>query len=119
MRLLLIILFVGLLACEDHPVESTNCSTKATVRNLNGIDGCGWVFELSNGIRIQPFMIGWCGTPPLPKEVTEDPLFNFEYVDGKVVYIDYEIMNDAVNTCMIGPVAKITCLREASLQTTD
>jgi hypothetical protein len=105
----LVLFFTG---CSEEKVNTTICSTPATIRNLSGLDGCGWVFELNDGTKVIPYRIGYCGTPPLPKEVTEDPLYNFEYVDGKQVLISFEIMPDVATVCMSGEVVKITCISE-------
>lgn len=103
-------------SCHESCVEPIECTTAATVRDLTGLDGCGWVFELSDGSRIEPQLLMYCGTPPLPKEVTEDPLYNFEWADGKPVYISYEA-TEAVSICMVGTVAKITCISERLVDT--
>ena len=68
--------------CSEDDVQM-KCSTPATVRDLTGLDGCGYVFELEDGTRLEPVRNLICGTPPLPKEVTEDPLFNFQFEEGK------------------------------------
>ncbi len=104
-----------LVSCEEQAVGA-RCEITATVRDLTGLDGCGFVFELADGTRLEPQRIGYCGTPPLPKEVTEDPLYDFEFVDGKVVTIGYEEILDAASICMVGKIVKITCLSEISIQ---
>ena len=108
---ILILLVLGFAGCNDED-QPEGCSAPATVRDLNGLDGCGWVFELQDGTRLEPLLIFRCGTPPLPKEMTEDPLHNFEFVDGKAVLIDYELVENGVSVCMVGPVVRITCLSE-------
>jgi hypothetical protein len=102
----------SLFACEDENVNTTTCGTPATVRDLTGLDGCGFVFELADGSRLEPQRLFFCGTPPLPKEVTEDPLYQFEFVDGKKVTIGYEACPDCASICMAGTMVKITCLSE-------
>lgn len=110
MKKLLILFVVGFvfMQCDD---DHKSCSTFATVRDLTGLDGCGFVFELENGTRLEPVRILLCGTPPLPKEVLEDPLYDFEFVDGKQVKIAYE-KTDGISACMVGPTVKITCIEE-------
>lgn len=100
--------------CEDDQPVVITCDNAvlATVKDLTGLDGCGFVFELANGSRLEPQMLFFCGTPPLPKEVTENPLYNFQWVDGKQVRIAYEEIPDAVSICMVGKIVKITCLEE-------
>lgn len=100
-------------ACDDNLMRvSCNVGVSATVRDLTGLDGCGFVFELEDGTRLEPNRIGYCGTPPLPKEITEDPLFDFEFIDGKRVIIGFEEVDGAAGICMVGPIVKITCLEE-------
>jgi hypothetical protein len=109
----LVFVFAALLfACTEEEVTK-NCGTQATVRDLTGLDGCWYVFELNDGTRLIPVWdMGYCGTPPLPKEVTEDPLYNFQFTDGKKVSIGYELRPDVATGCMAGKSAKITCLEE-------
>lgn len=100
-------------ACDDNLMRvSCNVGVSATVRDLTGLDGCGFVFELEDGTRLEPNRIGYCGFPPLPKEITEDPLFDFEFIDGKRVIIGFEEVDGAAGICMVGPIVKITCLEE-------
>lgn len=111
-------LFVALcfifINCEDEQPLPITCDNAvlATVKDLTGLDGCGFVFELADGSRLEPQMLFFCGTPPLPKEVTENPLYNFQWVDGKQVRIAYEEIPDAASICMVGKIVKITCLEE-------
>lgn len=109
-----LIIALMMFQCVDDYIEGT-CSTPATIKDLSGLDGCGYVLELEDGTYLQPYMpVLYCGTPPLPKEVTEDPLFNFRFEDGKKVFISYSILKGHFNTCMAGSLAKITCIREAN-----
>ena len=89
------------------------CSTPATVRDLSGLDGCGFVFELSDGTRLEPVITGYCGTPPLSKEITENPLYDFAFADGKQVLISYTITEGA-SICMVGTRVTITCISEVA-----
>jgi hypothetical protein len=122
--ILLAISTVLFLSCNEGYSPSVPCtqSVEATVRDLTGLDGCGFVFELNDGTRLEPHRILlFCGTPPLPKEVTEDPLYQFEWVDGKRVKIGYDVLTDGVSICMVGPMVKITCIEELDQEqaTTD
>jgi hypothetical protein len=112
--LLFSLLGLALLACDEEKFDgSVPCTqgVEATVRDLTGLDGCGFVFELKDGTRLEPYRILlFCGTPPLPKEVTEDPLYQFEWIDGKRVKIGYDVLTDGVSICMVGPMVKITCI---------
>ena len=93
--------------------------TLATVRDLRGLDGCGFVFELADGKRLEPFRMFYCGTPPIPQEQIQDPLINFEFVDGKQVKIGYEVMENQASICMVGSIVKITCIEELAPASED
>jgi hypothetical protein len=95
--------------CSQEEVDPS-CSTRATVRDLTGLDGCGFVFELEDGTRLEPVRVFYCGTEPFVAP-TDDPLYNFEFADGKKVKISYELSNGG-SICMVGPSVKITCLTE-------
>ena len=98
--------------CGTDPIP-TSCSVPAIVRDLTGLDGCGFVFELNDGTRLIPvWEWGWCGTPPLPKGATEDPLYNFEFWEGRAVLLEYVERMDFATVCMAGKPVKITCLKE-------
>jgi hypothetical protein len=111
--LLLLAIIGASISCkkEDVTAKKSNCTTFATVRDLTGLDGCGFVFELADGTRLEPLRLLYCGTPPLPREVTDDPLYNFVFAEGKKVQIGYE-QTKALSICMVGPMVKITCLEE-------
>ncbi|TXH30888.1 MAG: hypothetical protein E6Q96_01115 [Cyclobacteriaceae bacterium] len=103
-------------ACDDNLMRaSCDEGVRATVRDLTGLDGCGFVFELEGGTRVEPYRLAYCGTGPLSKEITEDPLYDFEFVDGKQVIIGYEEVEDVASICMVGPIVKITCLEEVTI----
>ena len=98
--------------CGPDPIP-TSCSVPAIVRDLSNLDGCGFVFELNDGTKLIPvWEWGWCGTPPLPKGAMEDPLYNFEFWEGRAVLLEYVERKDFATVCMAGKTVKITCLKE-------
>lgn len=112
-----IVLLVSILlpGCEEESIHAgCNQGVFATVKDLTGLDGCSYVFELSDGTRLEPQMLAFCGTPPLSMEITENPLYNFQFIDGKTVRINYEEVSDAVSICMAGKIVKITCIEEVN-----
>src|SRR5688500_9190767 len=118
--------FVGLMmaaACTDEAIEvqdsEVNCSTPATIKDLTGLDGCGFVFELEDGTRLLPVVVFCCGTPPLPENPPPNPLVGYEYVDGKKVMIDYTLSEGYAGACMAGEYASITCISDVALTQSD
>lgn len=112
---ILILLAFVLFRCDNDSAE--DCSTRATVRDLTGLDGCGWVFELEDGTRLEPFWDqGFCG---FRENIEDDPLNDFEFADGKPVTISYEIVENGVSICMVGPVVKITCISEVAVSISE
>ncbi|MCZ6701462.1 MAG: hypothetical protein O6940_00305 [Ignavibacteria bacterium] len=92
----------------------------ATVRDMNGIDGCGFLLELENGEKLIPSR-RWA-LHPLPQEELEDPLYNFTFHDDQKVSISYEPIFPGpykiAPACVIGiPIipAVITCIQEISI----
>ncbi|HEY5825378.1 MAG TPA: hypothetical protein VIT44_13480 [Cyclobacteriaceae bacterium] len=101
-----------LTSCKHDDVQPESCGIAATVKDYSNLDGCGFVFVLDDGQVLHTYWPGFCGTPPLPKEITEDPLYNFQYVDGKKVKISYEPVKGIAAGCMGGEQVKITCITE-------
>ena len=112
LRRIFIACFFPLLAisCCTEPLENT-CSTPATIRDLTGLDGCGFVLELEDGTRLEPLRLTICENNII---YTKDPLINIELADGKKVLIDYELEEGFASTCMAGKTASITCIHEVS-----
>ena len=108
--ILISLTFVTLLSCEKEALLSEDCSYYATVEDHTDLDGCGYLFKLDNGEYLVPvWRWGFCGTPPLPKEVTEDPLWNYNYTNGERVRIGFTYANGS-SICMKGNTAYITCI---------
>ena len=116
MKQLVTFIFLALLtlACTDTDDFTLTCGTEATVRDLRGLGGCGFVFELSDGTRLEPIIVFECGTPPVSTNSAPDPILNFQFVEGKRVRIGYVENNDYGSICMAGKPVKITCLEEIS-----
>lgn len=123
-------------SCQEDITEcfvyEDPCSIPATVVDMTGLDGCGYMIKLHNGELLEPIW-RWglfCGTPPLPLEIMEDPLYNFEFVDGMQVLIDYDVADivDGMlvidnssreyygSICMAGTPVIITCIVETDKQ---
>ncbi len=111
---LILLLTLTFSSCKkDEEIQKAGCTTLASVQDLTDLDGCGFVFELEDGTRLEPLRIFYCGTPPVPKEMPKDPLLDFVFEAGKKVKIGYELTESA-SICMVGPMVKITCIEEIS-----
>ena len=106
------LILMTLSSCDSEEVNPT-CDIIATVKDYTGVDGCGFVFVDNEGNVYEPvWQWGlYCGTPPLPKEITDDPLYGFEYIDGKKISFSYEPY-DGGSICMVGKMVIVTCLQE-------
>lgn len=83
-----------------------DCSTVATVKDLTGLDGCGFVFELTDGTRLEPERRMYVQAP----EPEADPLYYYELKANEKVLISYQKTGSA-SICMVGDVVFITCIK--------
>lgn len=98
-NILIVNIFIGfaLSACTKNDIQK-KCTTLAVVKDLRGSDGCGFVFELEDGERLEPVQ-------------TDIELFrNIELREGKKVAIAYQNIENAYSNCMMGKMVKITCI---------
>lgn len=116
---LMLFVILILVSCQEDE-SAPECTVAATVRDLRGLDGCGYVFELEDGTRLEPIVYYYmmCDMSPNNnpfREAPEDPMTSFEFVDGKKVKIEYELQ-ESVSVCMVGPTVKITCITEVGFE---
>lgn len=84
-------------SCENE--STAPCSEIVTMRDLTGLDGCSFAFQLANGDYIRP----------LHYESIEP----VKFVDGKKVTLDYKIIYGAwADACMVGEFVIISCISE-------
>lgn len=69
---------------------------EGTLKNLTGLDGCGWVIQIANNKRLQPINL---------KEFEPNP------VDSQKVEFSYSNAN-SVSICMVGQVVRLTSLNK-------
>jgi hypothetical protein len=73
------------------------CDTNGTLKNLTGLDGCGWVIQRSD------------------KNETLEPVnlkdFNVTLQDGKKIKFSYQ-ETEGFSVCMVGKTVKITRICE-------
>lgn len=75
---------------------SCNNSEHVIMRNLTGLDGCGWVLQLDDNSKLEP-------------QNLND--FEIEFVEGKSLHVSYKEI-DAGSICMVGKIVEIKCLTE-------
>ncbi|MDX2362634.1 MAG: hypothetical protein QNK23_17630 [Crocinitomicaceae bacterium] len=92
---LIIISITVLLATSCDKGDCTN-SVKAELKDLTGLDGCGFVLELDNGDKLEP------------RNLND---FNIDIVDGKKVWVNYTVISSP-SFCMVGEVVEIDCIAE-------
>ena len=112
--ILLLLLSLALLgtvtSCQKNDLALPNaCGTLATIRDLRGLDGCGFVLELENGERLEPVLNSNCWDPSYQYAPTIE---NVRFMDGKQVSIAYTVLPDRGSICMVGKVVEITCISE-------
>ena len=105
------ILLLSLNSCTEKDLTAAACATPATIKDMRGLDGCGYVFVLDNGQKLEPVSIASPNnTSPQANELTYQ-LQNFSFKDGQRVKIAYKEIN-AVSICMVGQTVEITCISE-------
>jgi len=85
---------VSLFACNDHQKKAKKCpdAEEGILRDLSGLDGCGWVIQLADSSRLEPINLGD---------------FNIELVNNKPVCIRYHERTDMGSICMVGKIVEI------------
>ena len=69
---------------------------KATMLDLAGLDGCGFVLELEDGTRLEPLNLNE---------------FDFTPKDGLKLRVSYN-EEPSGSICMVGPSVRITCITQ-------
>ncbi|MDG0973923.1 MAG: hypothetical protein P8O07_07155 [Crocinitomicaceae bacterium] len=82
-----------LLACNKNECSD---SVKGELKDLSGLDGCGFVIELGNGNKLEPLNLSD---------------FDFDLIDGNKVWISYHLTTNMIGTtCMVGDIIEIDCI---------
>lgn len=124
MKASVVLLFLGslMMSCVseeffDEKVEQHKCSTKATIRDFTGLDGCGYLLELEDGTMLEPVKLFVCGPPPQSIMTLQDLTADFQH-DGMKVLIDYKNY-DGGSVCMAGELVYVTCIQAAPSASSD
>jgi hypothetical protein len=92
---------VDIIECPAPP-----CGHMATVKDLSGLDGCGFALELDNGTRLIPQKLTYIQPP----DSVQDPGYYFNFVNGQKVCFDYR-ETEGVDACMAGKLVFLTCIK--------
>lgn len=106
-----LLLILGLQGCGDSYTVicgTEPCGTIAKVVDMTGLDGCGLMFELADGTRLEPEFRAYIQAPT----VAQDPLYHFNLKAGQTVKIDWVESKELASICMAGPIVFITCIKE-------
>jgi len=89
------ICFAFLVGCD----KSKNCgnnATTGTIKDYAGLDGCGFVIELSTGKRLEPINL-------IDMKIAVK--------DGKKVRFTYKSVSSG-SICMVGEMVELLCMEE-------
>lgn len=84
--------------------ESPACATKATVKDLRGLDGCSYVLVLESGEKLEPLFDAGQPSPTIKGVVLRD---------GMQVTLSYQERNDYGSICMVGKIVEVTCFSQS------
>lgn len=87
--MVLSIIFLG---CGKETENKYDNYKAGILKNLTGLDGCGWIIQLSDSTKLEPINL-------------DD--FAIELKENKSVFIQYHERNDLGSYCMVGTVVEI------------
>jgi len=102
----LAVLFFSQFECGPTEPSHDSCSQSATVKDLAGLDGCGFVLELKDGTRLVPQKLTYIQAP----DSAQDPGYYFHFKDGEKVSFDYR-ETEGLDACMAGKLVFLTCIK--------
>jgi hypothetical protein len=88
-----LLLLVSVSSCMKQACPG---GVKATMLDLAGLDGCGFVLELEDGTRLEPLNLGE---------------FDFTPKDGLKLRVSYK-EEPSGSICMVGPSVRIECISQ-------
>ena len=109
MKYLYIILLFSFISCHNEASEIKDhvegCLKEAVIKDLTGLDGCDFVFELTDETRLIPERRVYIQAP----DPQDDPIYHFKMKDGEKVKISYRD-SQLLGACMAGKIVFITCI---------
>lgn len=98
--LLFLAVLAGIVACKTkQPATNVgSCQTVGTVKDFDGLDGCGYLIEIKGGKLLNPVV-----TPE-----------GFHFKKDQTVRFDYQVLHDMASVCMAeSDMVEITCIMDA------
>ena len=81
-----------LMACNKNKYRPV----KAELKDLSGLDGCGYVIELENGNKLEPLNLSD---------------FDIDLKDGKKIWVSYHLTTSDIGSIyMVGDIIEIDCI---------
>ncbi|MCC6725310.1 MAG: hypothetical protein IT258_12455, partial [Saprospiraceae bacterium] len=102
--LLFLAVFSVVVACKTkQPATNVgSCQTVGTVKDFDGLDGCGYLIEIKGGKLLNPVVI--------PE--------GFRFKKDQTVRFDYQVLHDMASVCMAeSEMVEITCIMDAKAST--
>ena len=87
-----LIAFVPIVSCEKETNSKYENSQEGILKNLTGLDGCGWIIQLSDSTKLEPINF-------------DD--FNIELTENRPVRIQFHERADLECCCMVGKVVEL------------
>jgi len=92
LTVVLLSLAITFSACESEKEEKRVDLQEGILKNLTGLDGCGWIIQLTDSTKLEPINL-------------KD--FNIVLEGNKKVYVQYRERTDLGSYCMVGKVVEI------------
>ena len=103
--IILLLVLIGASCDKKESNVAPACLQEATVNDLRSLDGCDFVFELTDGTRLIPERRVYIQAP----NQQDDPMYYFQMKDEEKVTISYRD-TQLLGTCMAGKIVFITCI---------
>jgi hypothetical protein len=94
------VIFLAILitfSCQKEDVSPSQGYEDVTLKNLTGLDGCGFVFAINNKNKSLE-----------PRNLSD---FSTSYRDGDKFWLKYKIVEGGASICMVGDIINIIELK--------
>ncbi|MEN8122384.1 MAG: hypothetical protein ABFS35_18710 [Bacteroidota bacterium] len=83
-------------SCDIYEMDKSNDFHTGILKNFTGLDGCGWIIQLSDSSKLEPINLDE---------------FKIDLEEGKKVEIKYHERNDLGSICMVGKIVEIDSIK--------